>query len=274
MSLVKSAGKRGLRVLNNMRMFVDFARWRLAKRSDDNVSLTEHAETLQNDGVVVLENFFPADKCEQIKADIEELLEGNHEDAVYITASETDEHDVWNPSNGAVVMDRSGGGHDHDEGMIDVLHLDEAIDGLESIIQDDKIESIISEATREDYQSEILHAYINRSVTDTRPLHSDMQGVPEFKAFIYLTDVQEESYGPYRYARGSHHSIVKRLVNNVLGGLFDHPGVDMRYLFDAEPMLGDKGTLIISDQTGVHRGTPQEQGRERMLLTIRYRRQK
>jgi len=34
--------------------------------------------------------------------------------------------------------------------------------------------------------------------------------------------------------------------------------------------IAHKGTLIISDQNGMHRGIPQEKGHERMLLSISY----
>lgn len=271
MNGIKSAGRRGLRVIKNLQMFADFARWHLFGKPNRKRYSTPDAKQLREDGVTTVDNFLPDGECSRIKTDIEELLEGDDEDAVYITADNEKGIDPFDPSNGAVVQDRSGGGHDHDEGMIDIFHVDQAIDGLEPIIESEQIREIVSEAAGENYDPEILHAYINRSVTETRPLHSDMQGVPEFKAFIYLTDVPNESYGPYRYSRGSHRSIIKRLINNILGALFDHPGVDMRYLFNAEPILADKGALIVSNQSGVHRGTPQEPGKERMLLAIRYR---
>ena len=93
------------------------------------------------------------------------------------------------------------------------------------------------------------------------------------KCFLYLSDVLDMNDGPYCYVAESH------LLDNsplfsadlLLSSVKDVPSD--RALLEQGKMvvvLGRAGSLIISDQSGAHRGIPQGNGRERILLMLRF----
>jgi hypothetical protein len=52
----------------------------------------------------------------------------------------------------------------------------------------------------------------------------------------------------------------------------DEPGTNAVFYDDSDAVVctASKGTLIVANQAGYHRGMPQERGRERMLATTSY----
>ena len=111
-----------------------------------------------------------------------------------------------------------------------------------------------------------LNLYINRSITKTRGFHID-SNYRSIKGFVYLTDVNRLEDGPYCYVKGTHVDTLFKKVNNSVIGLKEAPFVDQ---LNIVPVLGKKGTLILSDQSGIHRGIPQKKGSTRELLVMRY----
>lgn len=268
MSVIKSVGRRfaGQRTRSlyiNLRKYRRFLQWRFSEKTTD-IETKSAASELREEGIVIEEDYFTAEQCEEIRAKIDELIEGDRGDALYVIHGDDFDDDE---TDGAIVIERGG---DYDVGMIDIRHLDRSFPELSETKNDPHISDIVQGAGGEEYEPKILHAYVNKSVTDTRRNHWDTQDDPHYKAFIYLTDVPDESYGPYRFARKSHRSVVKRFVNNVVGAIAKWPGGDARLLFQTKPVLGEKGTLVVSNQAGVHRGTPQKEGKERYVLVIRF----
>ena len=115
-----------------------------------------------------------------------------------------------------------------------------------------------------------LNLYINNSVATTRGFHADTYS-RKIKAFVYLTDVNELEHGPYTYVVGSHKDGPWRLANQTLSRQCvkqtEAPVVDTSKIV---PVLGAKGTLVVSDQAGFHRGLPQAHGKERQVLVMSY----
>ena len=111
-----------------------------------------------------------------------------------------------------------------------------------------------------------LNLYINHSITKTRGFHID-SNYRSIKGFVYLSDVNSLEDGPYCYVRGTHIDTLFKKVNNSVIGLKEAPFVNPLKIV---PVLGKKGTLILSDQSGIHRGIPQKQGSVRELLVMRY----
>jgi hypothetical protein len=115
-----------------------------------------------------------------------------------------------------------------------------------------------------------FNLYRNDSVTVTRGLHIDSLA-PNYKAFLYLSDVRDSGDGPYAYVPGTHRraDLVRRqmFVNTMLG----RPVTNI-YGFDdlAVEFLGPAGTVIIGNQSGVHRGRPQREGACRTVLLDNY----
>jgi hypothetical protein len=115
-----------------------------------------------------------------------------------------------------------------------------------------------------------INLYINKSVIKTRGFHVDCFK-PSYKIFIYLSDCLKLSDGPYCYVTESNKPSVLREFNEILSNNLSENQTESP-LFDFEnvvPILGPAGTLIISDQSGIHRGFPQSLGAERLVLVGR-----
>lgn len=116
-----------------------------------------------------------------------------------------------------------------------------------------------------------LNLYINNSIKKTRGLHADSYD-RTIKGFVYVTDVDSLEHGPYCYVKGTHLNSPWRKANKNISKRYQNktesPFVD---LLAVTPILGKKGTLVLSDQSGIHRGIPQEEGYIRKLLVMRYK---
>lgn len=99
----------------------------------------------------------------------------------------------------------------------------------------------------------------------------------QFKAMIYLTDVDESS-GPFQFILGSHRTAAKarddRWMGLEIGRRPRLPDKAVRRLIDSQPerlttVVAAPGSLILVDTTGIHRGMPIARG-ERVALTNYY----
>jgi hypothetical protein len=107
------------------------------------------------------------------------------------------------------------------------------------------------------------------SVTVTRGLHVDNLA-RSYKAFLYLDDVRMQD-GPYAYVPGTHRrmDLLRREARlNSLCGRTDTEALSFTGL--ELPLPVTKGTVIVSCQSGVHRGMPQETGASRTVLIASY----
>lgn len=103
--------------------------------------------------------------------------------------------------------------------------------------------------------------------------HRDSPHTPQFKALMYLTDVNKDN-GPFEYITGSQKSsqsimdLIKgyarpnqyRFTNSEISGIKNT--VTLPKVF-----TGKAGTLVIFDSKGVHRGVPIEAGK-RYAITL------
>ena len=94
--------------------------------------------------------------------------------------------------------------------------------------------------------------------------HFDMNRLNFMKALIYVTDVGEER-GPHCYVRGSHRNKPDALWRD--GRISD---AEIQRHYPSEDILeitGGRGTLILADTRGFHRGKRLEQG-ERLIFHV------
>jgi len=224
-----------------------------------------HAETLRQRGVVVVEDYIEPDVCDEMRRAIESALEN---DEVTVYEGKMDYIDLVNAGK-PVMNERTG---DTDDGMIDVFNVDFLSDHLMELKEDEFILDIIETTTGEEYIPLHINGYVNESVTSTRPYHADTySGL--YKSFVYLTDVPDESYGPYSYVPGSHEpSFFKRKATKYVNKYKSDPETDAVFFDedDAEVFTAPKGTLVISDQSGYHRGIPQAEGKRRVVANTQY----
>jgi hypothetical protein len=227
----------------------------------------DYARTLEEDGIVIIEDYLDEDTCNDLYKEISHEIEEGDYDVV-----EGGDHGYgysdfvdW---DGPVVNKRTG----RDDGMLDVFNVDSAVPEVESFKTDAMVNDIINRATSEQYSPDNLNVYWNRSVTTTRDFHADTYS-GKFKSFVYLTDVSDRSYGPFSYVKGSHRSSkAKRKVSQLANKVKGNPSTEAVF-YDENNVIyctAPKGTLIIANQAGYHRGHPQEERSERMLMTTSY----
>lgn len=100
--------------------------------------------------------------------------------------------------------------------------------------------------------------------------HQDTEYLKFIKVFIYLTDVNENN-GPHKYVQGT-----SKIAQDSLGEDYKPSNrvedEKVEQLFGKENILtftGKKGTIIIEDTFGLHKGTPVVEG-ARLLLQLEY----
>jgi hypothetical protein len=162
--------------------------------------------------------------------------------------------------------------------MLDIFNMDLAIPGLKDLKEDEFIQDVISKAAEESYTAGNLNIYVNRSVTDTRDYHADTYA-GKYKSFVYLTDVPNVSYGPFSYVKESHWDAspetsglrirLRKFINEKIRSVPSTNAVFYKP-WKVKTCTASKGALIIANQAGLHRGMPQEDGKERMLVSTSY----
>jgi hypothetical protein len=232
----------------------------------DTVAMKEAGRELQRAGVCVVPGYRSEKWCASVKSEVKSLLERSD---VREAAPELDYQDK--AGAGEPVIDRRGTGG-RDEGMIDIFNVGKAIPAVMEVAEADDIRTAINASAKDRVSLSSTNVYVNRSVVKTRGFHSDSYG-EQFKAFVYLTDVPDLRYGPYTYALGTHRPLllvqaVRWAVNNARGT----PATDAVFQ-DREEIrhcTGSAGTLVLSNQSGLHRGWPQEEGFSRMLISLSF----
>ncbi|PKD16743.1 hypothetical protein APR41_08020 [Salegentibacter salinarum] len=163
-----------------------------------------------------------------------------------------------------------------DKGMIDVFNYDyidkKNSSNLRKVYENPRIVDLINSASEKKYSPKNLNIYYNQDIQNTRGFHVDAYSKGKIKAFIYLTDVKDISYGPYSYVIKSNTDSEAEKLNKTFAKLSDkkHTEAFCFKIENAYPILGTKGTLVISDQAGIHRGHPQAKERERMVAVMNY----
>jgi hypothetical protein len=220
------------------------------------------ARELAENGVVSVEGYLDEDTCNDMRREVQDLLAS---DELKVADDPMTGSEMMSASQ-SIVNERGG---ENDDGMLDIFNIDETIPEIHDIKTNEFISEIIHQAGTKQYEPENINIYYNKSVTNTRGYHFDSYN-SQYKAFVYLTDVPGDSYGPYSYIKRSNmRSYTRRrlegMVNRFRG---EHPTAALFYdEDDVVNFTAPKGTLIISDQTGYHRGIPQEEGKERMLIS-------
>ena len=99
--------------------------------------------------------------------------------------------------------------------------------------------------------------------------HFDYDSMNFLKIFVYLTDVCDKS-GPHEFIAGSNKPFNSDLITNNIkpyGRYTDQAIVD---IFKKKPVrfTGKKGTVIIEDTSGFHKGNILDHGQSRDILTL------
>ena len=115
------------------------------------------------------------------------------------------------------------------------------------------------------------NVYVNWGVTDTRRFHVDDYEQRQYKLFVLFTDVPDLSYGPYCYVLRSHSAGMGFASANMgIASIVGSPEAYSTDVFLAEcgaavAAVGPAGTVLLSNQSGAHRGFPQAPDRLRVV---------
>lgn len=240
------------------------------------------ARILHDNGCVVVRNFLPSEIRHEL-ANVSNFLMPtlttatrtgrnfeDHRISVQVRGGKLTTYKALASYPKAVACIRQGA----DQGMVDVFKIDRLIDDRESIrapFETPWLKKLVTEYSPGRIPSaQNLNLYWNRSVTKTRGFHIDCVE-PSLKGLVYLTDTNTFDAGPYCYCVRSPRDKFLRVANHLLSEACqnptDAPLVDLRHIV---PILADAGTLVLSDQSGIHRGIPQSPGMERQVLVMRY----
>lgn len=221
--------------------------------------LRKDVKELRQTGILKKENYISAELCEQIEKELLTLAQ-KHSESVTL-------------ANGTSFLYRNSNDPSApDHGMLDISFIDHSIQEIRSINLDE-LKCLLEQATGQKVFHTGTHAYINKGIKGTRGYHIDNIQPVTYKAFLYLTDVNELSYGPYAYIKKSHRfcwHIYANLIRNLLLPGYSLTDMKLYNKSNVEHCTASKGTLILSSQTGIHRGLPQETGKTRIALIFNY----
>jgi len=200
---------------------------------------------LRRDGFAVVEGFWDRERAIAMRDHLETFLEAgenvDYPEGAYLR--------FWD--------DRA-----YDQGVRRLYHVERIVPELSSFRNDPFVMGVAQAYYRMPFHSgALVYQYNTRSNTDTRYYHVDGFS-REFKAFLYLDDVEDASKGPFTYLRGTHRSHLTRLRKQIVGNAEGSPTsfyeADLgRRLKGETQLLGPAGTLILADVRGFHRGSPQ-----------------
>jgi len=251
--------------------------------SNSKNAVIEATKRLDKDGIFIIPSFIDEINSESLCSEIENVVESyklkqgkkiNYEDEIALIQTKPDNNQFKKYSDYAnypkpVLNVRAGA----DNGMLDIFNIDNLLQnelskGLFKKIREDSFLNELLKSLPESLKMQNINSYVNSGITKTRGFHVDSYK-NQIKFFIYLTDVMELNQGPYTFVKGSHKENPFRSVNSQLSeGLKIKTETPIVNINDIYPILAKKGSLVISDQSGFHRGYPQSENGFRRTLTI------
>ncbi len=224
------------------------------KGNNDIIALSK---ALQKDGIINIKEFISTELADELRSDIEAIAKK------YPQSIELE--------NGVTFNYRGQNQNGADAGMLDIFYIDKLIDKINKIDQEPII-NLLKNVTGQEVIPLRCNAYLNYGIENTRDFHIDNTQPVVYKAFIYLTDVPDVSYGPYSFIKKSHRFSFYTYLN-LFKNLFskqnstDMPHYNSKNIVNA---IGNKGDLILSNQNGIHRGLPQQDGKKRIALILSF----
>lgn len=164
-----------------------------------------------------------------------------------------------------------------DAGMADIFHGERLFPDLGDLVLGGvdyrEIEDLLGSATGKSFRFSNFNLYVNDSVTSTRGWHVDSYGGRQYKAFMYLTDVPDLEHGPYCYVVDSPTEPGFEEANLAMSRVAGLKPTDIAIFrrSKAIPLLAKAGQIVVSNQSGAHRGYPQASGAFRCIAALNFR---
>ena len=262
-----------------------------AKRIHESKEQIHHA--LKEHGVCVIEDMLDRREALSASAELDVFLTqyeiqsklannaaGYGEQANFIWQTDnawSDDYLEIASSEKPILSIRSRDKQKDDGGMIDLFNVQafaaqqglHALHGCIQQIRNSVLSKYVSELSG--YAIRQSNLYINEGVTQTRGPHIDNNSDP-FKIFLYLSDVLNDDDGPYCYLPGSTKNrrwMTKERLNNANTGkptteVSSFPRDKMTKLF------AKAGSVIITNQSGIHCGWPQSHSARRKVVVTNF----
>ncbi|WP_022954984.1 phytanoyl-CoA dioxygenase family protein [Perlucidibaca piscinae] len=240
------------------------------------------AEHLRKTGLVVLDDLLPTSLLDTVSFATEQLLTEVRELATRLQEPvETPRYllqgavqrlsgfKTMESHHTGVVSIRQG----QDQGMMDIFGWHKIPEGggaaLLEAISTSPLHAIV-EAACPGVRFTGMNLYCNEGITTTRGFHVDSFS-SRLKAFIYLTDVLSLDFGPYTFVPDTHEASAFRDINRLCAPhLWGHRETPLLNPARILPVLAARGSVIISNQAGFHRGFPQQPGARRLVAVVNY----
>lgn len=174
-------------------------------------------------------------------------------------------------------VNRSDNYDNQDSKVSQLMNLQNIDEKANELYLSNKIEKLFKDRINEKLYIRSISIQIDKPDTSTkRSWHVDNTAPASYKAFIYLTDVLNPNNGAYTVIKGTHRKNIRRWINTFLNYLNKMPLTDINYFINNDE-LGDEfrakqGTLIMSNQTLFHRGSPFHSEKTRYMMVIYLRR--
>ncbi len=247
-----------------------------------NQGIKKIREMLSSKGIVIIPDFIPMNSIEGLSDDLKKITEsiktflsseqffedkenvlfqrGNNKIKDYITLSNYKK---------AVATIRD----DQDMGMIDIFNVDKWHNSIGDLLRPYFENEILTEIMKKNnnyLKAKNLNLYLNDGVTETRGFHVDSY-TKQLKGFVYLEDCLDLKCGPYTYVKESHlNSPLAKINKKICSALPNETETPIVLRDNIVPALAKKGTLVISDQGGSHRGFPQTKGYKRAVGVMNF----
>ena len=249
-------------------------------------NVTENDENikrvLSNYGIVIIPDYIPHSKIDKISNDLKTIKEKISTFRLSGKSFEEKKNILYQQENfkikryselanynKAVVNIRKG----QDKGMIDIFNIDKWFHSFRDELRQYFNQNILIKVIKE-YNNSIkatnLNLYMNKGVSKTRGFHVDGYK-KQLKGFVYLEDCLDLKCGPYTYVTESHLDFVSQKINKLVSTVLPN-STETPFIFPQNivPALAKKGTLVISDQSGSHRGFPQDEECERIIAVMNF----
>jgi hypothetical protein len=214
--------------------------------------IDETLATLRDEGIAVIKDYWPAEKCSAARDEIDRLI-AEYPVAVKIFSGGSDKRMF---------------GVEQVSSLLSEFHSDRFLHGMGEMMGGLAIYNFATLGARIDATSE------NNGSGDG--WHRDSHG-SQFKSILYLSDVSEQN-GPFEFLPGSHKRW-RAALDTTVGGLpappssrYDVLAVDrmvLRFGIRRRRYAAKAGTLLLVNTSGIHRGSPLNSG-SRYALTNYY----
>jgi len=227
-------------------------------KKEGSEEIIDYSKNLKKEGIIRMQNYIAPSFADYLKQELKDLAQKNPK-SVDLENGTKFNYRNQNDPNGS------------DSGMLDIFFAENLIPEISDINQG-KLIQILRNVTGQEIIPLRANAYLNNGIKNTRTYHIDNTQPVIYKAFIYLSDVPDISYGPYSFIRRSHRFSCYTYLNLFINIFKTTPSTTMTIYRNSriEDAIGGKGDLILSNQNGMHRGLPQKEGNERVALIFSF----